>query len=38
MAIAHIKQSKTLANLSYSRQLYNIHTPTHTRRSYRRRE
>jgi len=28
MASAHIKQSKTLANLSYSRQLY---TPQHTR-------
>jgi len=28
MASAHIKQSKTLANLSYSKQLY---TPQHTR-------
>jgi len=28
MASAHIKQSKTLANLSHSRQLY---TPQHTR-------
>jgi len=36
MAIAHIKQSKTLAKLQHTRGNY-MHAPTHTRRSYRRR-